>query len=144
MSARAPDLPNPEPPRLPWEQTMNGMIGIEAIEHGETAASARFPVTDAVRQPFGMVHGGAYAAVAEFLASSSTARVVRTQGCVATGQSNHTTFLRPVFEGHVHAAARRLHGGRSSWLWEVELTDDQGRLCALSLVTVAVRPPRTR
>ena len=47
------------------------------------------------------------------------------------GQSNHTSFLRPVTEGTVHAEARRRHRGRTTWVWEVDFTDDQGRLCAI-------------
>ena len=57
----------------------------------------------------------------------------------ALGQSNSTTFLRPISEGHVNAAARARHRGRTSWVWQVELTDDEGRLCALTQVVVAVR-----
>jgi 1,4-dihydroxy-2-naphthoyl-CoA hydrolase len=56
------------------------------------------------------------------------------------GQSNHTSFLRPVSEGTIHAEATAKHRGRTSWVWEVEFRDDQGRLCALSRVTTALRP----
>ena len=63
-------------------------------------------------------------------------------GNTAMGMSNQTSFLRPVTEGHVNAEARARHRGRTTWVWEVELSDDAGRLCALSRVTVAVRPRR--
>ena len=56
------------------------------------------------------------------------------------GLSNQTSFLRPVTEGTINAVARARHRGRTTWVWEVELTDDDGRLCALTRVTVAVRP----
>jgi uncharacterized protein (TIGR00369 family) len=59
---------------------------------------------------------------------------------IAMGQSNDTSFLRPISEGRVHVEARRRHRGRTTWVWEVEFTDDQGRLCAISRVTMAVRP----
>jgi uncharacterized protein (TIGR00369 family) len=59
----------------------------------------------------------------------------------ALGMSNSTTFLRPVTEGHLNALARRRHGGRTTWVWDVELSDDQGRICALVRVTLAIRPP---
>ena len=55
------------------------------------------------------------------------------------GLSNQTSFLRPVTEGSINAVARARHRGRTTWVWEVELTDDDGRLCALTRVTVAVR-----
>ncbi len=59
---------------------------------------------------------------------------------IAVGSSNHTSFLRPVTEGVIHAEARRRHRGRTTWVWEVEITDDEGRLCALVRMTIAVRP----
>jgi 1,4-dihydroxy-2-naphthoyl-CoA hydrolase len=124
-------------------QTLDGALGFEITETSEEIARGRFEVADAVRQPFGMVHGGAYAAMAETLASATTYMAVRAEGNVAVGQSNHTSFLRPVARGTVHAEARRRHRGRTTWVWEVEFTDDDGRLCALSRVTTAVRPRPT-
>jgi 1,4-dihydroxy-2-naphthoyl-CoA hydrolase len=53
--------------------------------------------------------------------------------------SNQSSFLRPVGNGTIHAIARRRHRGRTTWVWDVELTNDEGQLCALSRVTVAVR-----
>jgi 1,4-dihydroxy-2-naphthoyl-CoA hydrolase len=89
------------------------------------------------------VHGGAYAALAESMASLTTYLAVEGDGQVAVGQSNHTTFLRPVTGGHVHAEGRPLHRGRTSWVWDVEFTDDEGRLCATTRVILAVRPAPT-
>jgi 1,4-dihydroxy-2-naphthoyl-CoA hydrolase len=53
--------------------------------------------------------------------------------------SNQTSFLRPIVDGTIHAVARRRHRGRTTWVWEVDITDDEGRLCALVRMTVAVR-----
>ena len=92
-----------------------------------------------MRQPMGIVHGGAYAAMAETLASATTLRAVQREG-IAVGQSNHTSFLRPVTEGTVHAEARRRHRGRTSWVWDVDFTDDEGASARSSRVTMAVRP----
>jgi 1,4-dihydroxy-2-naphthoyl-CoA hydrolase len=61
-------------------------------------------------------------------------------GNLAVGQSNSTTFLRPITSGSVHAAGTPRHRGRTTWVWDVEFTDDGGRVCALSRVTLAVRP----
>ena len=55
--------------------------------------------------------------------------------------TNQTSFLRPVLEGTIHAVARRRHGGRTTAVWEVDVTDDAGRLCAVVRTTVA-QPPR--
>ena len=58
--------------------------------------------------------------------------------------SNQTSFLRPITEGTIHAEARRRHRGRTTWVWEVEITDDHGRLCALVRMTIAVRDAAPR
>jgi len=92
-----------------------------------------------VCQPFGIVHGGVYAAIAETLASMGTAVAVRPEGRVPLGMSNLTSFLRPVSEGSVRGEATAIHRGRTSWVWDVQMRDDEGRLCATSRVTIAVR-----
>ncbi len=122
-----------------YERTLDGVLGFEFLETGEEEAHARFTVADHHRQPMGLVHGGAYAALAESLCSVSTDLAVGPDS-LAVGQSNLTTFLRPVAEGAVEATARRKHRGRTTWVWEVDFTDDQGRLCATTRVTMAVRP----
>ncbi len=61
------------------------------------------------------------------------------------GMSNNTSFLRPITEGTVHRRlAMRRHRGRTTWIWDVDMTDDSGRLCASSRVTIAVRPQGRR
>jgi uncharacterized protein (TIGR00369 family) len=58
------------------------------------------------------------------------------------GLSNQTSFLRPITQGTIHATARARHRGRTTWVWEVEIKDDAGRLCVLTRTTVAVRDAR--
>jgi 1,4-dihydroxy-2-naphthoyl-CoA hydrolase len=124
--------------------SLNETLGFELLELDEDRATGRFEVTDAVRQPMGIVHGGAYAAMAETIASATTHVHVRDGGEAAMGQSNFTSFLRPVSTGWVEVEARRRHRGRTSWVWEIDFTDDAGRLCATSRVTMAVRPVQPR
>lgn len=129
---------------LPFEldQGFDHLYGLEVTEIGDGTMRGRVAVRDEIKQPAGLVHGGIYAAIAESLATTGTALTVFADGNTAMGLSNQTSFLRPVLEGHVNAQARARHQGRTTWVWEVELTDDAGRLCALSRVTVAVRPQR--
>ena len=61
---------------------------------------------------------------------------------VSMGQANDTTFLRPIGDGHINASATPRHRGRTTWVWDVEITDDEGRVCALARMTIAVRPRR--
>ena len=118
----------------------DGLYGLELVSVGEEEARAQVTVRDELLQAGGILHGGVLAAMAEALASYATYVAVHEQGNVAMGLSNHASFLRPIFDGTVHALARRRHRGRTTWVWEVDITDDQDRLCALVRVTVAVRP----
>jgi uncharacterized protein (TIGR00369 family) len=129
---------------LPFEPDLgfDRLYGLEISEISDGQVRGRVPVRDDLRQPAGLVHGGVYAAVAESLATNGTAAMVFGDGNTAMGLSNQTSFLRPVTQGAINAVARARHRGRTTWVWEVELTDDQSRLCALSRVTVAVRPLR--
>lgn len=133
-------MPAPPPTPLPAERTLGGVLGVEHLERTEDRATGRLPIADRVMQPMGLVHGGAYAVMAEELASAATGEAVYSDGMIAVGLSNHTSFLRPAGGGMIHAEAIRRHRGRTTWLWEVELTDGDGRLCALARVTMAVRP----
>jgi uncharacterized protein (TIGR00369 family) len=127
------------PTLIPPEQTFDGLYGLEILERSDERVRARVPVRDAVRQPMGLVHGGLYAAMAESMASAATAEAVVADGKMAMGLSNQTSFLRPITAGTVHAEATRRHRGRTTWLWDVEIRDDDGRLCALTRMTIAVR-----
>ena len=107
---------------------LGGLIGLEHLEAGPERASARVAVRDGVRQPFGIVHGGAYAVIAESMCSRATAAAIWDDGMAAMGQSNQATFLRPIGDGHINADARVRHRGRTTWIWDCEMTDDEGRL----------------
>src|SRR6187455_1071562 len=114
----------------------DALYGIEIEAASADGARGRVPVSDAVRQPAGLVHGGVYASMAESLAVAATQAAT---GRVAVGHSSQTSFLRPITTGAVHAEGRSRHSGRSTWVWEFDITDDEGRLCALVRMTVALR-----
>jgi 1,4-dihydroxy-2-naphthoyl-CoA hydrolase len=91
-------------------------------------------------QPTGVVHGGVYASMAEAVASFATNWHVVPDGNVAMGMHNATSFLRPCGGGTLHAEGDPVHRGRTTWVWDVRIRDDDDRLCAIGRVTVAVRP----
>jgi 1,4-dihydroxy-2-naphthoyl-CoA hydrolase len=111
--------------------------GLELIELGQELVRARVEVQDRHRQPAGLVHGGLYATIAESMAVAGTAHGVAGDGRSATGLSTQTSFLRPITGGRIEATARPRHRGRSTWVWEVEISDALGRLCVLSRVTIS-------
>ncbi|MCW3031958.1 MAG: 1,4-dihydroxy-2-naphthoyl-CoA hydrolase [Solirubrobacteraceae bacterium] len=116
------------------------LYGLELLSFSETEVTGRVSVREEIKQPAGLVHGGVYASVAESLASLATHVAVAAQGEMAMGLSNSTSFLRPVTEGTVHARGVRLHRGRTTWVWDVTFTDDHDRVCAVTRMTIAVRP----
>ena len=127
---------------VPAHEILDGVLGFHVDELTPDRAVGTVEVTNAVRQRFGLVHGGTYAAFAEMLASEATVADVYPQGLIAVGLSNDTKFLRPVSSGLITATATRLHRGRTTWVWDISFTDDQGRICAVSRVTMAVRERR--
>jgi 1,4-dihydroxy-2-naphthoyl-CoA hydrolase len=131
----------------PSAEQINGVLtgfdrlyGLEILEYAEDEVHARVTVREELKQPAGLVHGGVYAAIAESMASLATALGVSSQGNTAMGLSNSTSFLRPITAGVVHARATRMHRGRTTWVWDVHFSDDLDRTCALTRMTIAVRP----
>jgi uncharacterized protein (TIGR00369 family) len=130
--------------KLPYraEQGFDAQYGLEITARTDEDITGHVLVGDEHKQPAGLVHGGVYASIAESLASLGTAFAVMPDGKFATGMSNQTSFLRPITEGTIHAVATVKHRGRTTWVWEVEMTDDLGRLCVLTRMTIAVLEPR--
>ena len=117
----------------------DALYGLVIDEVGDGLIRAHVDVADHHKQAAGLVHGGVFASIAEATTSMATWLAVQEDGRSAQGLSNQTSFLRPILEGTIHATARARHRGRTTWVWEVEITDDQERLCALVRMTIAVR-----
>ena len=114
------------------EQIETGLIKLLDIRIEEASGDRvvlTCPVTPDLHQPFGLVHGGVYATLAETAASVAGASWFGDRG-VVVGVSNHTDFLRAVREGGLRAVATPLSRGRTTQLWQVEISDDRGRLVA--------------
>jgi len=115
-------------------------IGTEWVDFDPDGARARIAVEDRHKQPYGIVHGGVYATLAESITSAATYNAIKDDGMVALGQANSTTFLRPITEGTITAVARARQRGRTTWVWDVDILDSDERVCALVRMTIAVRP----
>jgi uncharacterized protein (TIGR00369 family) len=135
---RAVDLP------LPYraDRGFDALYGLVITAVSDEEVRGEVEVRDELKQAFGLVHGGVFASIAESLASLGTAWRVVPEGKLAMGLANQTSFLRPITAGTIHAVATVKHRGRTTWVWEVEVTDDDGRLCVLTRMTVAVREQR--
>jgi len=121
-------------------QHFDGLIGTEWLSDDPDDARVRLSIRDELRQPFGLMHGGVMSTLVESVCSRATAGAVYEDGMAAMGQSIDVSFIRPVTEGGVEVRAKARHRGRTTWIWEAEVLNDEGRLCALARMTIAVRP----
>lgn len=141
-----PGVPDDYEATVAMERSFDALYGLELVpaaeQDGEGAMRGRVAIRDELRQQAGILHGGVLAAMAEALASWGTWRGAAAPGIAVMGMSNDTSFLRPFVDGHVTAVATPVHRGRTRWLWEVRHHDDQGRLGAVTMVNIAIRPRR--
>lgn len=113
-----------------------GGIGIDYREITPDRVVVSVDIAPHLHQPYGIVHGGVYCAIAEEVASVAGAVWLGGEGKVV-GVNNSTDFLRAVTEGTLTATGSPVHRGRSQQLWRVEITDDEGRLAAVGQVRLA-------
>lgn len=116
------------------------LIGTEWLDDDPDHARVRIELRDELRQPVGLLHGGVLSTLVESICSRATALSVLDEGMAAMGQSITVNFIRPITEGGAEVTARARHRGRTTWVWEAEVRDDQDRLCAMAQMTIAVRP----
>ena len=119
-----PDTP-PQHDPSPFDK----LLGLRLEVASADRVRAVLPVTPDLHQPYGIVHGGVYAAMVETAASVGAHLALHGAGRVV-GISNHTEFLRAVRRGELHAEATPMARGRSTQLWEVAVTDERGRVVA--------------
>jgi 1,4-dihydroxy-2-naphthoyl-CoA hydrolase len=118
---------------------MMAALGIEWLEAGPDRVVARIPVRGNT-QPYGILHGGATAALCETVASFGAALRAGPDHTVV-GIELNVNHLRAVSAGHIAATGTPLHQGRTTAVWTMEVRDDEGRLTAVSRLTLAVRGP---
>ena len=116
-------------------------LGIEFVEVGDDFIRGRVPVDSRTRQPYGLLHGGVSVVLAETLGSCGAAYSAEHEHRVV-GLDINANHLRGATAGWVSGIARPVHIGRATQVWQIELTDDQGRLTCVSRLTMAVLAPR--
>lgn len=117
--------------------TLVAQLGIVYTELGEDYLEAEMPVDSRTFQPFGLLHGGASAALAETLGSMACFLTTR-EGQCAVGTELNATHHRPVSQGTVRGRCTALHLGRQSQSWEIVVFDEQGRRCCTCRLSTAV------
>jgi 1,4-dihydroxy-2-naphthoyl-CoA hydrolase len=116
------------------------LLGTEWLDDDPDRARVRLPIRDELRQPVGLMHGGVMSSLVESVCSRATALAVLGDGMAAMGQSISVNFIRPITAGAAEVRARARHRGRTTWVWDAEVLNDDGKVCALAQMTIAVRP----
>lgn len=140
----------PEPDRQDYLVRLNlnsaadgwmAAMGIRIISATSDEVVAEVEVGPAHLQAYGIVHGGVYAGLIETIASIGAALEAVPRGMSAVGLENHTSFLRAVRSGKLHAIAKPLTRGRRTNVWEGSITDDAGKLVASGRVRLLLLDP---
>ncbi|MBK6594400.1 MAG: hotdog fold thioesterase [Burkholderiales bacterium] len=117
--------------------TATSHLGIEFLEVGDDFITARVPVDERTRQPYGLLHGGVSVVLAETLGSCGAA-CASPAGSKAVGLDINANHLRGVTTGWVTGIARPLHIGRTTQVWQIELRNEGGELTCISRITMAI------
>lgn len=115
-------------------------LGIEMLELTPERVVATMPVDARTRQPFGILHGGASVALAETAVSLGAWMNIDRARFAAVGLEINANHLRPKRDGIVRAVATPVHRGRTTQVWAVEISDEEGRPICISRCTIAVVP----
>lgn len=134
--------------RRPTVEALNAMtsdtlmeaIEIRFTEVGDDYLVATMPVDARTHQPFGLLHGGATAALAETLGSAAANCCLDTDAEYAVGLEINANHLRAVRHGKVTGTARPVHLGRRTQVWDTRVEDEAGKLVCVSRLTLAVMP----
>lgn len=118
--------------------TMTGYLGIEFTEIGKDHLRATMPVDERTIQPFGILHGGASAVLAETLGSVASNIVIDSGSKIGVGMSINASHIRSARKGFVHGIAVPVHLGSTTHVWDIKIFDDEHNLICVSRLTVAI------
>lgn len=116
---------------------IHGLLGVELVEATADRVELRLEVGPDVHQPFGLLHGGVSALLAESAASIGGALAAE-EGSSVVGIELNANHVRAMREGTLTAVATPVRVGRRIQVWSIELTDDANRTICVSRCTLAV------
>nr|WP_088322664.1 PaaI family thioesterase [Polaribacter tangerinus] len=117
------------------KNTLMETLDIEYIDVGDDFLTAKMPVTSKVHQPYGQLHGGATAALAESVGSAASNFFIHNERQFINGIQLSINHIKSMKEGIVFATAKNIHKGRTTHLWEVKVTDEEGNLISVAKMT---------
>ena len=117
------------------KNTLMETLSIEFVDVGNDFLVAKMPVNSTVYQPFGILHGGATAALAETVGSCASVFFMRDTTKIVKGLELNINHIKSKKEGFIYGTARQIHKGRTTHLWEVRITDEKDDLIAICKMT---------
>lgn len=123
--------------------TMAEILGMKFTEIGEDYLILQMPVNQNTKQPYGLLHGGASAALAETIGSVASSMCINNEKQICVGMEINCNHLRGVKEGTVTATCRPLHLGASSHVWDIKIENEHKKLVCVSRLTVAILPKKS-
>lgn len=124
------------------EGNMGQHLGIVFTEVGHNFLKATMPVGPQVHQPYGLLHGGASAALAETTGSAASLMVIDSDKQICVGIEINCNHIRSVRNGYIIAVAEPLHLGATLHVWDIKIKDESDKLVCVSRLTVAVLPKK--
>jgi 1,4-dihydroxy-2-naphthoyl-CoA hydrolase len=118
--------------------TMVSALGIEVTDFGDEYICGKMPVDERTKQPFGLLHGGASAALAETLGSMGAGMHVDLEHYSVVGIEINSSHLKAVKEGWVYGKATPIRIGRKVQVWDIDIKDDKDNMICKSRLTLAV------
>ncbi|UXR70072.1 MULTISPECIES: PaaI family thioesterase [unclassified Staphylococcus] len=115
------------------------LLEMKVLEQRDGFLKMSMPVKDQVKQPFGYLHGGATMALGETACSMGSANLVDTTKEIPVGLEMHTNHIKSATDGYIYAEATILHQGRSTHVWDIRITDDEGRLISVMRGTLMIK-----
>ena len=117
------------------KNTLMETLAIEFIDLGDDFITAKMPVNTKVHQPYGLLHGGATAALAETVGSCASAFLLKDSSKIVKGIELSINHLKSKKAGTVFATAKAIHKGKTTHLWEVKIVDEEDNLISLCKIT---------
>jgi len=123
-----------------YKNTVMHTLGMRFESYDPDAVVVVVDVSERLYQPAGIVHGGVYVLMAESAASTAAALSVDMSRYSVAGMEINANHLRPVTSGTLRATATRIHKGKTTMVYSIDIRDEQERLISVSRCTVAIRP----
>lgn len=120
------------------KNTMLEYLDIHVTELGSNYLVGTMPVDHRTHQPLGLLHGGASAVLIESLGSIGSSLIVDLSKNGIVGIEINANHIRGVKSGIVTGRAELIHGGKSTHIWQVNITDENEKLVCTGRLTVMV------